>query len=87
MDGEPDREERQLPVLGEVVADDREAVAVTELDVDDAGAWRGRAKLLNSHREACFFLDGQALDRDCRPGRGPSHVCGCRAGAYASQRS
>ncbi|TXS55699.1 hypothetical protein EAO77_05640 [Streptomyces sp. t39] len=35
------------------------------------GRARGRVKLRGSHREGAFFLIGEALDRDCRPGRGP----------------
>ncbi|GAA4906032.1 hypothetical protein GCM10023237_26920 [Streptomyces coeruleoprunus] len=80
MDGEPHRQQAQLPVLGEVVADDGEVTGVPRVDVDDTvsggrsgngaiGA-RDSAKLLNTHREAPDFLGGQALDRDrySRPG-------------------
>ncbi len=78
--GEPDGGEAEFGVLGEVVADDGEAVGVREGDVDDApggerprnlrkGAGEGSI-LLGIHREAPDFLGGQALDRDSesRPG-------------------
>lgn len=92
VDGEPDRGEGELPMLGEMVADDREAGGVRGVDVGDAagiqrlGA-RGRARVLGTHREARFFLGGQALALGLQSRRGPSHVCGCgRSGrAYASE--
>lgn len=75
VDGEPDREPGQLRVLGEMVADHREAGGVADVDMGDAprnpglGA-RGRARVLLIHREGPIFLGGQALDRDCTPGEG-----------------
>ncbi|MGW5275626.1 hypothetical protein ACWEQP_24220 [Streptomyces sp. NPDC004044] len=86
--GKSDCGEGQLAVLGEVVADDREAAGVPGVDVRDTGrrrgapayagrGARGRGNLLGIHREAPNFLGGQALDQDWRPGRGPSHVWRC----------
>ncbi|WP_442819646.1 hypothetical protein [Streptomyces sp. NBC_00841] len=62
VQAEPDREERELPVLGEMVADDREAAGVPGVDVHDTGrrrgapgyagrGVRGHANLLGIHRE------------------------------------
>ncbi len=84
--GDPDGGAAEVGVLGEVVADDGEAVGVRDDDVDDAtggersgnlcqGAGQGSI-LLGIHRGSLFFLGGQALDRDCSPGRGPKCV-GC----------
>lgn len=82
--GEAHGDRAQAGVLGEVVADDGEPVGVRDHDVDHAsdreragklcqGA-RERSILRGIHREACFFLGGQALDRDGCPGRGPTYV-------------
>jgi hypothetical protein len=82
--GEADRETGEIAVLGEVIADDREAGVVAGVVVDEAaqGA-RGRARVLGIHREASLFLGGQALALGLPSRRGPSHIwvllcCCCR---------
>ncbi|GAA2504054.1 hypothetical protein GCM10010393_40820 [Streptomyces gobitricini] len=55
-------------MLGEVVADHGVVAGVPHVDVDDTGSGgrsangglraRGRAKVLNIHREAAYFLGG-----------------------------
>ncbi|GGP53056.1 hypothetical protein GCM10010287_19810 [Streptomyces variabilis] len=93
---EADGEERQLRVLGQVVADHHEAGGVAGVVVlEPAGAVgpagvrvacnpdvgaRGRARVLRIHQEGPFFLGGQALALGLPSRRGPSHVCG-RGGA------
>ena len=75
-------------MLGQVVADHREAGGVAGVVVGESarvrvvfargtglGAW-GRARVLRIHREALFFLGGQALALGLPSRRGPSHVCG-----------
>jgi hypothetical protein len=96
---ESDRQPGQFRVLGEVVADHREAGGVPGVVVDEATAGtglpgtgfvgrtgrntglgaRGRARVLRIHREALFFLGGQALALGLQSRRGPSHVCCCVA--------
>ncbi|GHC70303.1 hypothetical protein GCM10010507_56390 [Streptomyces cinnamoneus] len=84
MDADADRDEGEIGVLGEVIADDGEVGVVPVPDVDHSGSrrfrarGRVRARLRFSHWEGCCFLDDQALDRDASPGRGPSSVWGCR---------
>ncbi|QYA94762.1 hypothetical protein KZO11_14210 [Streptomyces anulatus] len=83
-DGDADGGAAEVGVLGEVVADDREAVGVGDGDVDHAGGGqrsgnlrqgaRERSILLGIHREGLDFLGGQALGWDCTPGRGPTYV-------------
>lgn len=102
-----DRQEGELRVLREVVADHREAGGVAGVLVCEAGGarsggarvvsgaagrpcvgltaanggpgGRGHAKVLGVHREALFFLGGQALASGLQSRRGPSHVCCCCA--------
>lgn len=92
---EPDREQRQLRVLGEVVADHREAGGVAGVVVNQAGVGvppvrvllcgnpgvgvRGHVRVLRIHQEGSDFLGGQALALGLPSRRGPSHVCGCVA--------
>jgi hypothetical protein len=97
VDAEADRQAGQLRVLGEVVADHREAGGVAGVVVSQPtgpavravplvrvfvggvpgpGAW-GRGNVVRIHREACFFLGGQALALGLPSRRGPSYVCGC----------
>lgn len=91
VDAQADRESREGGVLGEMVADHREAGGVAGVVVDQAarvgvvfardtglGA-RGRARVLGVHREGCFFLGGQALALGCQSRRGPSYVWGISA--------
>ncbi|GAB7032766.1 hypothetical protein JCM4914_42270 [Streptomyces platensis subsp. malvinus] len=88
VDGEPDREEGEFAVLGEVVSDDRVAGGVADFDVNDTGSGgragngrrgaRGRARVLQSHREALTSWVVRPSIGIRRPGRGPSHVWSCR---------
>ena len=86
--GQSDGEAGERGVLGEVVADHREAGGVAGVVVDETarvgmgfarvtglGAG-GRARVLGIHREAAFFLGGQALALGLQSRRGPLHVCG-----------
>ncbi|MET9050046.1 hypothetical protein ABZW50_02690 [Streptomyces bacillaris] len=82
--GEADGGGAERGVLGEVVAHDGEALGVRKGDVDDAGGRERSGNLCQGahegsilrgiHREAVFFLGGQALVRDGCPGRGPTYV-------------
>ncbi|PVC93515.1 hypothetical protein DBP12_21590 [Streptomyces sp. CS014] len=80
VDADPDRDEGQLGVLGEVVADDGEPARVRDHDVNDAGGrdrpgncGQGMGQgviVLGIHREASSSLVARPSVRDCRPGRG-----------------
>ena len=85
--GQPDGGQRQLSVLGEVVADDRVPVGLVRPYVGDTGVGGGLPKLplrahdsvrlLLSHGEGLDFLVGQALALGLQSRRGPMHVWGC----------
>ncbi|MGP4083786.1 hypothetical protein [Streptomyces sp. KR55] len=95
VQGEPHGNQRELAVLGEVVADHREVGGVPGVVVGEAAGVgvpvrvpvagyaglgvRGHARVLRIHREVLFFLGGQALALGWQSRRGPSHVCGCVA--------
>lgn len=87
VDGQADRRQRQLVVLGEMVADHREAGGVADVVVGDAAALRrvafpvvtglgvrAHASVLDTHREAVLFLGGQALASGLPSRRGPTYV-------------
>jgi hypothetical protein len=100
---QPDREQGQLRVLGQVLADHREAGGVTGVVVHQAGVEvppvrvflsgnpgvgvRGHVRVLRIHQEVGAFLGGQALALGLPSRRGPSHVCGCVALSVGQARA
>lgn len=95
--GQPDRHQRHLAMLGEVIADDRVAAGVPGVDVDDTG-WggraaiacrgaRGRGNLLGIHREGATSSVVRPSIGIRSPGRGPTHVWGCRGEHMPANRT
>jgi hypothetical protein len=96
--GQADRQERQLLVLGEVVADHREAFGVAGVLVDESarvgvvfardaglGAW-GRARVFRVHQEVFAFLGGAIRKFVPSSVVRPSHGIALPAGAVACLR-
>lgn len=74
VDGEPDGKQGELAVLGEVVADDRVAGRVPDVDVNEPGGAAGRARLLGIHREGVASSLVRPSIGSASPGRGPTYV-------------